>query len=589
MIAICVLYVVYQTDESQNALLADGTSLARVISSIGSPQATREAYEQNTRYIERIFEHQLRHPGFAYGLISEDGVTSRVVTNPNLGAFPTQTTLPNQPGWLNQRTIEHNGETLHEFYGPLKGSQGDSIAMFRFAYHSPSFALHIADLPRLAMLVLPVLFLLPIWLFLQNRSVKPLHEISEKLAALASNQDIRSITLSADGELRELLNGVNDFLSQTKARIADAEARSQKLVTEEKFLSYRAERYESILQTVPDGILILDEDSKVVFANQHLETMFAVNRLDIMSTEVDAWCDYEPFLDYVRASTKQGQLAMADVRQMSDPRSNRRTLSLSTHPLFFSRAATSNSGLLILLRDVSQEVAAKQSRADFVGSVSHEIKAPLNTIGLYSQMLESNGDDPEFIAEAHNTITQEVDRMTRLINSLLSLTQIEMGTFEIDQQRTHLREITRECIDMLDHGDDKARIKVDIEDHVSHIMVDKELFRVAVSNLFTNALKYSPADKEVHVTIEETPESVKLNVADQGTGMSEEEQSRIFDKFYRCDSNAQTQSGHGLGLSIAQEIVALHHGTIGVESELGTGSRFTIEIWKNAGAVKHAI
>ena len=263
---------------------------------------------------------------------------------------------------------------------------------------------------------------------------------------------------------------------------------------------------------------------------------------------------------------------------------------MSAHPLFFKKAATSNSGLLILMRDVSEEIAAKQSRVDFVGSLSHEIKAPLNTIGLYAQMLESNGDDPEFLIESHNVITREVERLTRLVHNLLSITQIEMGTFELDSQRVYLADIVRDCIEMLDHGGDRARIDFDTDDKTTPIMVDKELLRIAISNLMTNALKYSDENTQVTVEIEENEDAILLSVTDRGLGISAEDQARIFDKFYRsADDQAQAKAGHGLGLSIAQEIVKLHHGSLNLESTLGEGSTFTIELWKRTGIAQQAI
>ena len=317
--------------------------------------------------------------------------------------------------------------------------------------------------------------------------------------------------------------------------------------------------------------------------------MFKVSKLEVQSSTVESWCEYEPLNEYVRDLKRKG--LQAQTTQMPAPNAQDRTLGLSAHPLYFTKSPTSNSGVLILLRDISQEVAAKQSRAEFVGSVSHEVKAPLNTIGLYAQMLEDNATDTEFVLEAHNTITQEVERMTRLINNLLSMTQIEMGTFELDAHRTHLEDVVGECVEMLAHGDDQARIQVVTDNGgITPVNVDKELFRVAISNLMTNALKYSPVDQPVQVMLEETDEAISLSVRDHGQGITPEEQKKIFSKFYRSD-NATTHSasGHGLGLSITQEIVRLHHGSIRVESTPGLGATFVIELWKRTGVAKQAI
>jgi signal transduction histidine kinase len=588
MVLISAIYVYTQQNEAQAGVQREGVALARLLSSLNWSSDE----DLNVANIERLLEHQLTSENFAYGvLISKDGEPlSNTITSDHVGSLPNGLNPATSQGWLNQRTVSLDSGDLREYYGPIHGSNVADPVYFRVGYRQPSFAMSATDLPVVATLILPVIFLLPIWLFLQHRSYRPIAEINEKLSTIADGQSLQQVQVSADGELKELLDGLNGFFQQAQQRIKSAEANSQKLITQEKFLSYRAERYESILQTVPDGILILDEDFKVAFLNQHIENMFSVNRLEVTSTTVDSWCSYEPLVSYIQECRRDGLRVMSQIKHMQDPKASHRTLGISAHPLYFTRSPTSNSGTLILLRDVSQEVAAQQSRAEFVGSVSHEIKAPLNTIGLYAQMLESNGDDPEFIIDAHNTITQEVERLTRLINNLLSMTQIEMGTFEIDEQRTYLAELVKECIEMLDHGTDASRIQIIVSDDISPVLVDKELMRIAVSNLLTNALKYSPKDKQVIVHIEETDDAITLSVVDRGEGISEEDQARIFDKFYRSMSeHTQSQAGHGLGLSIAKEILRLHHGSISVQSKLSEGSKFTIELWKRTGVARQAI
>jgi len=340
------------------------------------------------------------------------------------------------------------------------------------------------------------------------------------------------------------------------------------------------------------GILIMrivDEDLKVVFINQHVESMFDIGVDQVLSTPLATWCTHQPLLDFVMDLRSSGQTSVNKVVQMLHP-DGRHTLGVSAHPLFFSRSPGSHTGSLVLLRDISEEIAARQSRVDFVGALSHEIKAPLNTIGLYAQMLESNGDATEFRIEAQNVITREVERLTRLVSNLLSITQIEMGTFEIDAQRVHLVDVVRDCVSVLDHGEDRARIRVQAGDKITPVLVDKELLRVAISNLLTNALKYSDESQPVLVDVEESDDAISLSVTDHGLGISEADQARIFDKFYRsANPEAKKKSGHGLGLSIASEIVKLHHGTITVESEVGKGSRFTIELWKRTGIAQRSI
>ena len=176
------------------------------------------------------------------------------------------------------------------------------------------------------------------------------------------------------------------------------------------------------------------------------------------------------------------------------------------------------------------------------------------------------------------------------MHNLLSITQIEMGTFELDTQRVHLADIVRDCVTVLDHGKDQARIRIQSSDKITPVLVDKELLRVAISNLLTNALKYSDEDQPVTIEIEENDDAITLAVIDQGMGIAPADQARIFEKFNRSSNpEAKKKAGHGLGLSIASEIVKLHHGTLTVESEIGKGSRFIIELWKRTGIAQRSI
>ena len=412
-------------------------------------------------------------------------------------------------------------------------------------------------------------------------------EVFDAHSDLTNLQDLISVL---EKEPSESNRTIARFIEAVHDRISTVETESQNLVTQEKFLSYRAQRYQSILQAMPDGILILDEDFKVAFVNQHVEDMFKISSTDVQSSSVEEWCEYEHLVAYVRNLKRSGLQAATDDATMPAPNAPDRTFGLSAHPLYFSKSPTSNSGILILLRDISHEVAAKRSRGEFVGSVSHEVKAPLNTIGLYAQMLEENVSDQDFVLEAHNAITQEVERMSRLINNLMKMTQMEMGTFELDEHRANLVDIISECVDMLDHGEDQARIQVSCDDAITPVLVDKELLRVAISNLMTNALKYSPKDRPVVVSVQESDMAITVGVSDQGQGITPEEQEKIFSKFYRSNNEeTHAESGHGLGLAIAQEIVHLHHGGIRLESTPGEGTTFYIELWKHTGIAQQAI
>jgi signal transduction histidine kinase len=212
---------------------------------------------------------------------------------------------------------------------------------------------------------------------------------------------------------------------------------------------------------------------------------------------------------------------------------------------------------------------------------------------MYSEALQNEeGNTEEFQLEATNVIIDEVERLSRLINNLLSMNQIEMGTLQLDRQRIKLVDLIKDISETMERSARGRELKfeLDLPNDVIPVHVDKDMLRIAINNLLTNAIKYSDPGGTITVSVYESAEAVTICVADTGIGISSDDQAQIFHKFYRVTGESmEDRSGHGLGLPLARDIVEMHHGSMRVESELGEGSRFYIDLWKHAGVVQQAI
>jgi len=194
--------------------------------------------------------------------------------------------------------------------------------------------------------------------------------------------------------------------------------------------------------------------------------------------------------------------------------------------------------------------------------------------------------------DAVNTIVDEVQRMTALINDLLNISRIETGSISLDRHRTRLHDLLRDTFDnVTQNGKDKGiTFHLRLPLHLSSVALDKELFRIAVNNLLTNAIKYNRPGGAVTLAAEESDEEIAVHVQDTGIGIASADQARIFEKFFRGgDVESTRRGGHGLGLYLAKEIVELHHGRLSVESEPGKGTQFTIYLKKTPTVAKEAI
>jgi signal transduction histidine kinase len=243
-------------------------------------------------------------------------------------------------------------------------------------------------------------------------------------------------------------------------------------------------------------------------------------------------------------------------------------------------------GTLVLFRDVSVEHLAKNARAEFVAHVAHELKTPLNVMAMYSEALQGEeGQDEGFRVEAYNVLHDEVERVSMLINNLLSITKIEMGSLEVVRQRVRPRDLLEDAFNAIARSGRAGglSLNLDLPREMTPISVDKDLLRIAVNNLLTNAVKYNRPGGSVTLSAEETDDALRIRVRDTGIGIGADEKDKVFDKFYRSnDAEVRSRTGHGLGLSLTRDIIQLHHGRLSVDSTPGEGSEFTIELDKEA-------
>jgi signal transduction histidine kinase len=239
-------------------------------------------------------------------------------------------------------------------------------------------------------------------------------------------------------------------------------------------------------------------------------------------------------------------------------------------------------GLVLTYRSVSKEVALARLKSDFVSNVSHELRTPLSLIRLYAETLElGRVKTQEKVQEYYCIIRKESERLTALINNILDFSRIEAGRKEYEFRPTDLAELVSNTLDTYraqidEHG---FTFEQSIDAGLPQIRVDREAIARSLVNLVNNALKYSDREKFLCVRLYRSNGAVKLEVADHGIGIARNEQSKIFEKFYRAgDPLVHNTKGSGLGLSLVRHIAHAHGGEVEVESTPGKGSTFTLSL-----------
>lgn len=239
-------------------------------------------------------------------------------------------------------------------------------------------------------------------------------------------------------------------------------------------------------------------------------------------------------------------------------------------------------GLALTYRSISKEMALAKLKSDFVSNVSHELRTPLSLIRLYAETLELGRiTTQEKIEEYYRIIRKESERLSALINNILDFSRIEAGRKEYEFRETDIAELVRNTLDSYrdqieQHG---FAFEQQIDSSVPPVHVDREAIARSLLNLVNNALKYSANEKFLGVKLYRSNGDIKLEVVDRGIGIARNEQSKIFEKFYRVgDPLVHNTKGSGLGLSLVRHIAQAHGGEVQVESTPGKGSRFILSL-----------
>jgi signal transduction histidine kinase/tetratricopeptide (TPR) repeat protein len=237
-------------------------------------------------------------------------------------------------------------------------------------------------------------------------------------------------------------------------------------------------------------------------------------------------------------------------------------------------------GAAIIVRTIAHEMEVLKIKSDFVSAVSHEFKTPLTSIkALIERLKEGKVKDEVKMEQYFSLISQDADKLTRLVKNILDFSKIEEGKKEYEFAETDVTQLLRLQVETFRKGKFQKEIEMhtQIEEGIPPLYVDQEALSQAINNLLDNALKFSPGRKEIFVNLKRDKENAIIEVEDKGIGIPQDELGKIFEKFYQ-GRNALRQSarGTGLGLTLVKHTVEAHGGRISVKSKVGQGSTFSL-------------
>ena len=250
-------------------------------------------------------------------------------------------------------------------------------------------------------------------------------------------------------------------------------------------------------------------------------------------------------------------------------------------PFLVRVAPLGASHLLLLAEDRTEARRLEAIRRDFVVNASHELKTPVGALGLLAETVEQAADDPEAVRRFAGRIQVESARLGALVQDIIELSRVQVGRPLGPPEPVLLAEVVSDAVDRVRTKADARSITIETGSSSALVLGDHESLVTAVRNLLDNAVAYSNPGTRVGVGVTARPADglVDLAVVDQGIGIPEEAQARLFERFYRVDpARSRDTGGTGLGLSIVKHVVADHGGEVTVWSEPGRGSTFTIRL-----------
>jgi len=239
-------------------------------------------------------------------------------------------------------------------------------------------------------------------------------------------------------------------------------------------------------------------------------------------------------------------------------------------------------GAYLLWRDVRREIRLAEMRSNFVSAVSHELKTPLAAIRMFAETLRMGRPaEPEAKNEYLDTIVNESERLTRLLNNVLDFSKIEQGKKSYRCEMHCLAEIVRSAIRAMGYPAEQQQfqLNVQLEEGIPPVKVDRDAIEQAILNLLANAMKYSGESRDIDLRLKRANGQAVIEVEDRGVGIEPDERKRIFEQFYRVPTSGNERiPGTGLGLTLVRHIAEGHGGAVTVESAVGRGSTFAIHL-----------
>lgn len=400
--------------------------------------------------------------------------------------------------------------------------------------------------------------------------ITPAEKLTERVKEIGAGKlDLKIDVLSGD-EIGQLSREFNKMTERLK--------RFEQMNIEQILAEKR--KSEAIVESISDGLIVTDASSIILHINRVIADLFGIDEHVAIGQPVSSVIRDERIIGLLRPSAER-------LREGVDHRVSYLLFSRGDKQYFYRPKVTTiydNEGavygMLTLLQDVTQFKELDRMKSDFIATLSHEFRTPLTSINMSVDILNQGilGPLNDRQRELINSTREDCFRLTKLVRELLQLSKLESGKLELRDEELNLLTVIEFSLKslQLQFNEKNVRLLTDVPPDLPRLIADEQQISWVITNLVTNALKYTDSGGTVTVRAREEGEAILVDVVDTGHGIARENLDRIFDKFVQVKRASDSTPGSvGLGLAIAKEIVELYGGRIWAESEPGKGSTFS--------------
>jgi two-component system, NtrC family, sensor histidine kinase KinB len=397
----------------------------------------------------------------------------------------------------------------------------------------------------------------------------PIVKLTNSIKSIANKDYEERLHFDRKDEFEELANAFNAMAE----KLDEYEHSSLAKILFEK------KRIETIINRMTDPVIGLDEQNKVVFANDQALSLLNLSRLDVLDRYApDVAVHNDLFRNLIRQQNSNETPAL--IKAVITGKENY----FSKEVITITYAPTGEKeivkiGYVILLKNITAYKELDLAKTNFMATISHELKTPIASLQMCAKLLQDKrvGTLNEEQQNIIQTLYEEVLRLSKITNELLDLSQVETGNIKLAIQHAEINDVILPAMEAVKFQAERKHIKIEVHSIAgsTKLLADVDKTAWVLVNLLTNAIRYSPENEKVIVTCIQSDKNVTFTVKDHGPGIEAKYLNRIFEKFFQVPG---TPSGTGLGLAISKEFIEAQGGKITVESSPGHGSNFAFSL-----------